>query len=118
MYFYPDSTITVSELKAGMFHFFEPFDNYLPPEMQQLIKNVFIRLKGIKKDWWTNEFVSIKNLEDLKIHWQVWGLKDFNPERSITRRELAVWLDRCFNLFDKKIRVDHYGKYAYEANAR
>jgi hypothetical protein len=49
-----------------------------------------------------------KNGQGLK--WSEWGLADFNPDRNITRAELAVLLNNTIHPFEKK-EPDHQGNY-------
>ena len=60
-----------------------------------------------------DSFINI--LEDLKLHWEKWGLNEFNPERFITRKELCVMLDNCILLFgSKNLPMDINGKMGFK----
>jgi hypothetical protein len=111
MYFYPDSVVMGQELRSGLFRLTGKSYGWLPPENEEKISDAFRKLKSQKKYWWTKEFFSISKLEDIKNSWTSWGLSDFNPERFITRKELAVLFDKCLLLFgSKNLPMDINGK--------
>lgn len=43
-------------------------------------------------------------------NWGTWGLANFNPDRLIKKRELAVLIDKIINPF-YSIQIDHFGNY-------
>jgi FAD dependent oxidoreductase len=111
MFFYPDSLIKGSELRTALVLFFKQNPGYLPHGEEQTIKEVFNKLKGIKSSWWKEGFNQIHKPEDLASYWKAWGLNNFNPDRFVTRRELAVWLDNYFLLFNKEQKIEHNGNF-------
>jgi hypothetical protein len=46
----------------------------------------------------------------VRTNWGVWGLADFNPDRLIKKRELAVIIDKIINPF-YSIQINHFGNY-------
>jgi len=46
----------------------------------------------------------------IRTNWVAWGLADFNPDRLIKKRELAVLIDKIINPF-YSIQIDHFGNY-------
>ncbi|MBK7678983.1 MAG: hypothetical protein IPJ29_06215 [Chitinophagaceae bacterium] len=72
-------------------------------------------MKGVRKFWWKEVFHTVSKVEDLKLHWEKWGLNEFNPERFITRKELCVMLDNCILLFgSKNLPMDINGKMGFK----
>jgi hypothetical protein len=59
-------------------------------------------------------FHAYKNTEQFSKtvaqRWSQWQLKDFNPDRAISRRELAVLLDQTIDPFHTQA-VDHRGNF-------
>ena len=43
-----------------------------------------------------------------QVNWQAWRLNDFDLQRAITRRELAVLLDALFDPFSA-YAINHQG---------
>lgn len=114
MYFYPDSLVMGQEFRSGLYRLTRRSYGWLPPGNEQKISMIYSKLKGQKKYWWTKEFFSITKIEELKNYWTSWGLSDFNPERFITRKELAVMLDKCILLFgSKNLPMDINGKMGF-----
>jgi len=59
--------------------------------------------------------LAIQSAEDFKNHWIIWGLKDFDPDRALTRREISVVLDKCILLFgSKNLPMDINGKMGFK----
>lgn len=46
----------------------------------------------------------------VRNNWSAWGLTDFNPNRLIKKRELAVLIDKTINPF-VSIEINHFGNY-------
>jgi hypothetical protein len=114
MYFYPDSLVMGQEFTYGLFQYTKKSYEWLPPGNEQKISMIYSKLKGQRKYWWTKEFFSISNMEDLKKVWSLWGLADFNPDKFITRKELCVMLDKCILLFgSKNLPMDINGKMGF-----
>jgi hypothetical protein len=116
MFFYPDSLVMDMELIIGFGRYFGTRSGFrLPPGKERTIFNCFSKIKGVRKFWWKEVLHTILKVEDLKVHWEKWGLKDFNPERFITRRELCVLLDNCILLFgSKNLPMDINGKMGFK----
>jgi len=114
MYFYPDSLVMGQEFRHGLFQYTKKSFGWLPPGNEQKISMIFGKLRALKRYWVKKEFISIMKVEDLKPYWESWGLKNFNPERFITRKELCVMLDKCLLLFgSKNLPMDINGKISF-----
>ena len=114
MFFYPDSLVMGQEFRYGLFQYTQKSYGWLPPGNEQKISMIFGKLKGLKY-WRKKEFISLKSVEDLRPYWESWGLKDFNPDRFITRKELCVMLDKCLLLFgSKNLPMDINGKMGFK----
>lgn len=114
MFFYPDSLVMGQEFRYGLFQYTRKSYGWLPPGNEQKISMIFGKLKGLNY-WRKKEFALTKSVEDLKPYWESWGLKDFNPDRFITRKELCVMLDNCILLFgSKNLPMDINGKMGFK----
>jgi hypothetical protein len=51
-------------------------------------------------------------LQTVKQAWSSWGLQDFHEQRPITKKELAVLLDKSLDPFASR-GVDHSGKFLH-----
>jgi hypothetical protein len=101
MFFYPDSLVTYSEFHSGLRRFAVGAYRYSHRPYrpgQGTILVCFNALKNLRGFIKTDFFKPLTEVESLKIKWSEWGLKDFNPERLITRKELCVMLDKCIKL--------------------
>ncbi|MFZ1259007.1 MAG: FAD-dependent oxidoreductase [Chitinophagaceae bacterium] len=116
MFFYPDSLVSDTEIILGFGKYFGTRGGFrLPPGKERTILNCFSKLKGVRKFWWKEVFHTVSKVEDLKLHWEKWGLNEFNPERFITRKELCVMLDNCILLFgSKNLPMDINGKMGFK----
>jgi len=118
MFFNPDSLVDGSEFYSGMIKFGRYFSSYhrlSRPIMGLILKDCFKLLKRLRPFVQRNEFLKIKNPEDLQNSWEGWGLSHFDPTRPITRKELCVILDKCILLFgSKNLPMDIYGKMGFK----
>jgi hypothetical protein len=118
MFFYPDSLANVSEFSSGMIRFGRYFSSYhrlSRPLNEITLSSCMTFLKRLRPFVKTKRFLSVKRPEDLKDDWYLWGLKDFDPGRAITRRELCVLLDKCILLFgSKNLPLDINGKMGFK----
>jgi len=69
--------------------------------LQKNIKSTLPSYKGVPPTSF-DQFV--------RTNWTVWGLADFNPDRLIKKRELAVIIDKTINPF-YSIQINHFGNY-------
>ncbi len=118
MFFYPDSLASGSEFSIGMLKFGRYFKSYhrlSRPLNEVSVYNCFALLKRLKPFVKTEFFRSIQKPEDLKNSWINWGLKDFDINRAISRRELAILLNNCILLFgSKNLPMDINGKMGFK----
>ena len=117
VYFYTDSLVDGAEFYRGLrqygnffksHHLMTPWINPMP------ITNCFHMLRRMNIFMKTSDFVELNSVLDLKRHWEKWGLTEFDPKRPITRKELAVMLDKCILLFgSKNLPMDINGKMGF-----
>ena len=108
-WFYPDSALTQAAFATG----FSPFGKVEKSagdrvSVQDAIGSIFYtghqKIKGFAT---TGEK---KFTLQVAAKWAVWGLKNFDGKRNITRAELAVLLDKTMDPFNMK-QVDHQGNF-------
>lgn len=118
MFFYPDSLADGTEFSSGLMKFGRYFRSYhrlSRPSKEISLNNCLIFFKRLRPFVKSEILLSIQKAEDLKEHWFKWGLKDFDPIRAITRRELCVMLDNCILLFgSKNLPMDINGKMSFK----
>jgi hypothetical protein len=117
MYFYPDSLVSGWESLSGMRRYagFAHFRTGRPwyPQLRK-ISDCFGVLKRFRLYYMKDEFRKLKVVDELKNYWEAWGLKDFNIDRLVTRKEFAVMLDKCILLFgSKNLPMDINGKMGF-----
>ena len=114
-WFEPDSTITVyqflSQLPALM-----PVNNQISKWLESAKSEGLLSvgravefIEGIKKSTRKNNNVNSSNAQ-VSSSWTTWGLSNYNPERAITKRELAILLDKIIDPF-YTFSVNHLGNY-------
>ena len=114
-WFEPDSTITVyqflSQLPALM-----PVNNQISKWLESAKSEGLLSvgravefIEGIKKSTRKNTNVTSSNAQ-VSSSWTTWGLSNYNPERAITKRELAILLDKIIDPF-YTFSVNHLGNY-------
>lgn len=118
MFFYPDSLASGAEFSSGMLRFGRYFKSYhrLSRPFQEInVTNCLIMLKQLKPFVKTELFRKVQKPEELKDNWIKWGLKNFDVNRPITKRELSVLLDNCLLLFgSKNLPLDINGKMGFK----
>lgn len=118
IFFYPDSLANGTEFSSGMIKFGRYFRSYhrmSRPSNEISLNNCLTFFKRLRPFVKSSTLLSIQKAEDFKDHWFVWGLKDFDPSRAITRRELCVILDKCILLFgSKNLPMDIQGKMGFK----
>jgi hypothetical protein len=108
-WFYPDSTVNTADFVSAAKQLTiikETFNNNLLTIEQatRLAANMALEnSKGLGK---TSMNLITKDMAD---NWDTWQLKDYNLSRNITRRELAVLLDKIVNPFEI-FQVNHKGE--------
>ena len=113
MFFYPDSLVNGLEFGNGMRRYGGRYMNYYRgyPGDTVNLGRTFSMLKRARPFFKTNEFKNMTKVNELEKEWYKWGLKDFNSERAITRKELCVMLNKCILLFgSKNLPLDINGK--------
>jgi hypothetical protein len=114
-WFEPDSTITVyqflSQLPALI-----PVNNQISKWLESAKSEGLLSvgravefIEGIKKSARKNTNVNSSNAQ-VSSSWTTWGLSNYNPERAITKRELAILLDKIVDPFST-FSVNHLGNY-------
>ena len=102
-WFYPDSLVSVNELREGLKDFRQQFtygNKYLiVNDAIQLIADMALSYsKDIK--WNVFPYHDVASLKhSIADHWISWGLKNFQGDRQITRAELAVLFDKTVDPF-------------------
>jgi hypothetical protein len=118
MFFYPDSLASGAEFSSGMIKFGRYFRSYhrlSMPFRELSVFNCVNLLKRLRPFIKTDEFRNINKAEELENMWVSWGLKNFDPNRAITRRELSIMLNRCILLFgSKNLPMDINGKMGFK----
>lgn len=108
-WFYPDSTINGEVLQAALKDFFPA--NYSLQNGQVKIFEA-VRVAILLDSKWLRNIATGEMPDPVTVvgeQWEKWGLKNFNPERVITRQELAVLLDNTSNPFASN-HINHQGK--------
>ena len=114
-WFEPDSTITVYQFLSQL-PAFMPVNNQLSKWLESAKSEGLLSVgraveftEGIKKSTRKNTSVNSSN-EQVSSSWTTWGLSNYNPERAITKRELAILLDKIVDPFST-FPVNHLGNY-------
>ena len=114
-WFYPDSTITTEE-------FLEGYKTYGQTDFKSkngkltIGQAVSILETGLKRNGVSKNKTPIKkdfSAAGLQDKWREWQLENFDQNRSITRMELAVLLDKMLNPFMLK-PINHQGYFTHE----
>ena len=109
-FFYPDSLVKPFELSTGLRQYYRAY--YFPMRKYWVLNSFdsksldyFLVIQKFrdyfKQDW----FRTVKGPDQLKSLWEKWGLTNYDPQRPITRKELAVMFDKCLLLFGSKNQV-------------
>ena len=111
-YFYPDSIANMTEFYSGLFSYTRLM---LPTRWMRVgpqnIRDFFTRLKKLKPYVFTKEFQQVNTIEGFQLLWSKYGLNNFDKDRLITRREVAVIFDKCMVMFvNKNFPMDHNGR--------
>jgi hypothetical protein len=114
-WFEPDSTITVYQFLSQL-PAFMPVNNQLSKWLESAKSEGLLSvgravefIEGIKKSTRKNTSVNSSN-EQVSSSWTTWGLSNYNPDRAITKRELAILLDKIVDPFST-FPVNHLGNY-------
>lgn len=105
-WFYPDSLVLASAFKTGWKEFSKyPVDTkgeyLLTHEALQLIAGYLKSFPVLQ-----NQLEHGQSAEQyMQSHWSGWGLKNFDAQRPLTRRELSVLLDRMIDPFRRPIDI-------------
>lgn len=108
MFFYPDSLASGAEFSSGMIKFGRYFRSYhrlSRPNNEVSIINCFLFFKRLRPFVKTASLLTYQKPEDMQQDWETWGLKNFDINRALTKRELSVILDKCILLFAVKISL-------------
>jgi hypothetical protein len=99
-WFYPDSTVSYNEFYGNYFN----FNNQ--PSGGRLVEDRLLSVEDVVKGLLP---VSLEKNGDKQAKLEKWaalGLKNYDPNRLVTRAELAVWLDATSNPFELDIGFD------------
>jgi hypothetical protein len=128
-WFEPDSTITVyqfiSQLPAfaifknsNLITYNNPLSSWIEPSRKEgllslrraieLVGEIEKALRVMNRKSSIDESLSIE--EKVRLNWGGWGLTNYQPNRPVTKRELAMLLDKIINPF-YVLAVDHQGNY-------
>lgn len=114
LFFYPDSTVDGTRFWSAIkrFNFYRGFSGRIPKWNHPLdIEGCFKYMQNLKPFLKTDYFKTVTKVEDLVTTWNTWGLENFDPSRSITRKEVAVMLNKCLQLFgNKNVTMDLKGQ--------
>jgi hypothetical protein len=102
VWFYPDSTASYNDFYVNLSTF---QGHVLKVYATDIDKPLLIR-EAVS----TLALIVVKEkesfIEKMTINWTKWGLKNYEPQRPITKAELAVLLDATLNPFEKAIGFD------------
>jgi FAD dependent oxidoreductase len=116
MFFYPDSLANGTEFSSGLRRYawahiytrFYPFDTIS-------VKKLIHYLKRCRPYFKTNEFRNISKVDEVEKKWALWGLDNYNPDRALTRKEVAILMNKCILLFgSKNLPLDINGKLGFQ----
>ena len=128
-WFEPDSTITVyqfiSQLPAfailknsNPVTYNNPLSSWIESSRKEgllslrraieLVGEIEKALRVMNRKSSIDESLSIE--EKVRLNWGGWGLTNYQPNRPVTKRELAMLLDKIINPFSV-LAVDHLGNY-------
>jgi hypothetical protein len=108
-WFYPDSIINGYLLQASL-NAFMPSNYGLQNSPVKISEAVKVALQ--LNDKWYRTVAKTEMPNPVKLvgeRWENWGLNQFDPERPITRLELAVLLDQTSNPFATQM-INHKGR--------
>jgi len=118
MFFYSDSTVDGTQFWFAMkrFNFYSGFSGKVPKWDHPLdIRGCFKYMHSLKPFLKTDSFKSVTTVEELAASWNQWGLENFNPSRNISRKEVAVILNKCLLLFgNKNLTIDLKGQLHFQ----
>ncbi|MFM7511643.1 MAG: FAD-dependent oxidoreductase [Bacteroidota bacterium] len=129
-WFEPDSTITVyqfiSQLPAfvptknlGNPSFINPLSKWTEPAKREGLLSMNRAIELLEAIDNSMSFLTHKSYDDKKqymtewvrANWEAWGLTNFQAERPVTKRELAILLDKIIDPFSV-LKINHFGNYS------
>jgi hypothetical protein len=116
MFFYPDSNVRGGEFAVGLSRYitYTNTAGRLGWRDSLTISDAFrIMKKNVRPYCKTKEFQLMQTVNDLKGKWNEWGLKNFDADRLVSRREICVMVDKCLNIFNNKNLPLHINGYLY-----
>ncbi len=120
MFFYPDSLARGIEFAPGISRYARRYFNnmgIIRTADTVTVLAVFRLISRIRPFFKTPEFRSIQKVEDLSSLWKNWGIGDFNPQRTLSRKELSVFLDKCLLLWgSKNVLMDIQGRLKFQTS--
>jgi len=75
----------------------------------ELIEAIDNSLSFLARKYYSNKNQSMQ--EWVNANWAGWGLTNFQAERPVTKRELAILLDKIIDPF-AVLKIDHFGNYS------
>jgi hypothetical protein len=116
MFFYPDSLVNSIDFRRDLVLFAQGHLRTIKVFTPGLkISNCINTLQRFKENFKTEKFSKVTVMNDYEKYWLSCGLSNYNPERSMTRRELCVLLNESILLFGtKKHSMDINGKIGFQ----
>jgi ribulose 1,5-bisphosphate synthetase/thiazole synthase len=101
-WFYPDSTVSSNDFFSNYFHFSgQPSGVRLTVDKPLSVEDIVETLALLSRE--NEEKNKASFVEKIGKNWTIWGLKNYDLKRPITRGELAVLLNETINPFEKEI---------------
>ncbi len=107
-WFYPDSLVNAVAFERDFFPFYKRADYVKRPHL--LLGDALAAISGAARKSGLAAMSEKAAMALAKEKWADWGLLNFNVQRPLNRRELAVLLDKTVNPFKLKT-IDHEGRY-------
>ncbi|MCF1716359.1 FAD-dependent oxidoreductase [Flavihumibacter sp. RY-1] len=95
-WFYPDSTIQAQDFLTAWKEF----------KGQQFANSLWLETEeGVLTINTAFYIIQAGDLAKMKSYWKKWGLQNFDPNRPITKKELAVLLDQLIKPFERPVNL-------------
>ena len=112
-FFYPDNTIGQDEFTSNFLEYYPGIKSFSTDSILTISSALsfidFFPLRG-KRTKKTIPTDARNVLEKQKKKWEQAGLKNYEADRPITKRQLAVLLDKLADVFNRK-QVDMFGAF-------
>ena len=120
MFFYPDSLVDAAEILSG-FRQIHPAvwqkNRKNPDQAPVTARGLYQFLQQFRPFVYSPQMALCKSMDDFRIIWDSCNLGAFEPDRHLTRKEAAVLIDRCTELFNNRnLPVNLNGKYQFNSS--